>query len=105
MEIAEVDVGDVRIAYRRSGHGAPLVLFHGGFEDSRVWQAEIERLGSRRYVIAWDAPGCGASDDVPVGWTKWNWADAAQGFISALGLISPTVAGFSLGSIIAGRHG
>jgi pimeloyl-ACP methyl ester carboxylesterase len=97
----EVVVGGVRIVYQRRGSGAPLVLFHGAFEDSRVWADELERLSSQVDVIAWDAPGCGASDDVPLGWNGADWADAASGFITALGLKTPAVAGFSLGSIIA----
>ena len=99
--MTEVVVGGVRIAYRRRGSGAPLVLFHGAFEDSRVWADEFERLSSHIDVIAWDAPGCGASADVPSGWVDADWADAASGFITALGLRSPAVAGFSLGSMIA----
>jgi len=97
----EVVVGGVRIAYQRRGSGAPLVLFHGAFEDSRVWAEELERLSPQLDVIAWDAPGCGASDDVPPAWDDAEWADAASGFIAALGLRHPAVAGFSLGSVIA----
>lgn len=95
-------VGGVRIAYRRRGTGPPLMLFHGAFEDSRVWAAEIEHLSPHVDVIAWDAPGCGESDDVPVGWDDGNWAEAASGFIAGLGLrTAPAVAGFSLGSTFA----
>lgn len=97
----EVLVGGVRITYRRRGSGAPLILFHGAFEDSRVWAAELERLSPHVDVIAWDAPRCGASEDVPSGWVEADWADAASGFISALGLRKPAVAGFSVGSMIA----
>lgn len=99
--MTEVVVGGVRIAYRRCGNGAPLVLFHGGFEDSRVLADDLERLSAHLDVTAWDAPGCGASDDVPSEWAASDWADAASGFITALGLRKPVVAGFSLGSIIA----
>lgn len=99
--MAEVIVGGVRIAYRRRGSGAPLVLFHGAWEDSRIWAGELERLSPHVDVIAWDAPGCGNSDDVPPGWGDADWADAASGFIAALGLSTPAVAGFSLGSMIA----
>ncbi|WP_175525181.1 alpha/beta fold hydrolase [Microbacterium sp. cf046] len=97
----EVMVDGVRIAYRRRGTGAPLVLFHGAFEDSRVWTEELERLSPHVDVIAWDAPGCGESADVPSGWVDADWAGAASGFITALGLRKPAVAGFSLGSTIA----
>jgi pimeloyl-ACP methyl ester carboxylesterase len=99
--MAEVVVGGVRIAYRRRGSGAPLVLFHGAFEDSRIWAEEFERLSPHVDVIAWDAPGCGASDDVPRGWSDADWADAASGFVTTLGLTAPAVAGFSLGSMFA----
>ena len=34
-------------------------------------------------------------------WVDADWADAASGFITALGLRNPAVAGFSLGSVIA----
>ena len=99
--MAEVIVGGVRIAYRRRGSGAPLVLFHGAFEDSRIWSDELERLSTHVEVIAWDAPGCGESDDVPPAWSEADWADAASGFITSLNLESPAVAGFSLGSMLA----
>ena len=64
--MSEVVVVDgVRIAYQARGSGPPLVLLHGAFEDSQIWNDELERLSPRVDVIAWDAPGCGASDDVP----------------------------------------
>jgi pimeloyl-ACP methyl ester carboxylesterase len=99
--MADVVVDGVRIAYRRRGSGPPLVLFHGAFEDSRIWAEELERLSPHVDVIAWDAPGCGRSEDVPRGWSDADWADAASGFIATLGLTTPAVAGFSLGSMIA----
>lgn len=99
--MAEVSVDGLRIAYRRRGTGAPLVLFHGAFEDSRAYIETIQHLSRHIDVIAWDAPGCGASDDVPPRWSDRDWADAAAGFLSALRLSAPAVAGFSLGSIMA----
>jgi len=100
--MAGIVVSGVRIAYRRRGSGPPLVLFHGAFEDSRVWAAEIDHLSAQVDVIAWDAPGCGQSDDVPAGWDDGDWAEAASGFIAGLGLkTAPAVAGFSLGSTLA----
>jgi len=99
--MAEVNIDGVRIAYRRGGSGAPLVLFHGAFEDSRAWIETIQHLSPHLDVIAWDAPGCGASDDVPRHWNARNWADAAAGFVAALRLSAPAVAGFSLGSVMA----
>ena len=65
------------------------MLFHGAFEDSRIWAEELERLSPQVDVVAWDAPGCGASDDVPRGWGDADWADAASGFVTAVGLTDP----------------
>ncbi|MFF2487250.1 alpha/beta fold hydrolase [Microbacterium sp. NPDC058062] len=97
----EVLVDGLRIAYRRSGNGPPLVLLHGAFEDSRIWADELRTLSPHIDVIAWDAPGCGASGEVPSGWSGADWAAAASGFITALGLTTPAVAGLSFGSVIA----
>jgi pimeloyl-ACP methyl ester carboxylesterase len=99
--MAEVIVDGVRIAYRRGGSGPPLVLFHGAFEDSRAWIETIQHLSPHLDMIAWDAPGCGDSDDVPQQWSDHDWADAAAGFVAALRLSAPAVAGFSLGSVMA----
>jgi pimeloyl-ACP methyl ester carboxylesterase len=99
--MAVIMAGGIRIAYRRRGEGPPLVLFHGAFEDSRVWDDEYDRLSPHVDLIAWDAPGCGASDDIPDGWTDRHWADAAAAFIHGLHLAKPAVAGFSLGSVLA----
>ena len=71
-----VQVDGLDLAYRRSGRGIPLLFLHGAFGDSRDWTAESERLADRADVVAWDAPGCGGSSDVPVGWTDRDWADA-----------------------------
>lgn len=99
--MADIMAGGIRIEYRREGRGAPLVLFHGAFEDSRIWTEEFDRLTPYVDLIAWDAPGCGESADVPAGWTDRDWADAAASFIRSLGLTAPCVAGFSLGSVLA----
>ncbi|KQP71010.1 hypothetical protein ASF40_04090 [Microbacterium sp. Leaf288] len=99
--MAAIVAGGIRIAYRREGSGAPLVLLHGALEDSRIWNDEFDRLSPHIDLIAWDAPGCGESDGVPAGWTDRDWADAAASFLTALGLTSPCVAGFSMGSVLA----
>lgn len=98
---AHTIVDGVRIAYERHGVGAPVILFHGAFEDSRSSAPEVERLRSRAEVIAWDAPGCGSSADIPEGWDESDWADTAAGFIDALGVTRPIVVGFSFGSVLA----
>ena len=60
----KIQLGNIRIAYTQAGHGPPLVLLHGGMEDSRSWRQQIDGLSDEFTVFAWDAPGCGQSSDV-----------------------------------------
>ena len=60
-----IEVGGRKIAYRRAGGGHPLVLLHGAWSDGREWRPQLAELPDEFDVIAWDAPGCGGSDDPP----------------------------------------
>ena len=40
----------------------PLVLLHGIGSGAASWVQQFEGLGATRRVLAWDAPGYGASD-------------------------------------------
>ena len=81
----------------------PLVLLHGIGSGSGSWVRQFEAFGGAREVLAWDAPGYGASAPVPVdrpqahdyGERVWAWLDA-------LGVTAPvTLVGHSLGAIMA----
>jgi pimeloyl-ACP methyl ester carboxylesterase len=60
MALAEID--GVKIAYRRSGKGTPLLLLHGITTYSFLWKDMIPGLAERYDVIAPDLLNCGASD-------------------------------------------
>ena len=103
------DVGDVsvvqvrgrRLAYHRAGAGPPLMLLHGGWSDGRDWQPQLESLSDEFDVIAWDAPGCGRSDD-PVGAvTIADYAGAVRDLVETLGLGSVHLCGLSFGGGLA----
>jgi pimeloyl-ACP methyl ester carboxylesterase len=53
------------------------VLFRGGFGfDSRARQPQFDDLTDEFTVIAWDAPGCGGSEerlDVACRNATWAW--------------------------------
>jgi pimeloyl-ACP methyl ester carboxylesterase len=96
-----VEVGGLRVAYRRAGQGAPLVLLHGGLADSREWRRQLEGLADEFTVVAWDAPGCGGSADPPAAWRLGDYADCLAGLIRALKLGRPHVGGLSWGGGLA----
>ncbi len=96
-----VVVGGLRIGFRRAGEGPPLVLLHGGLGDSRAWRDQIEELSDEFTVVAWDAPGCGASSDPPDTFRLAEYADCLTRFIEVLELSCPHVLGHSFGAGLA----
>jgi pimeloyl-ACP methyl ester carboxylesterase len=100
--VQTVEVDGLRIAYRRAGAGPTLVLLHGGFGfDSRSWRRQLADLSDRLTVVAWDAPGCGGSEDPPEWFRLPEYADCLAGFVAALGLPRPHVLGLSFGAAMA----
>ncbi len=97
--MAEID--GLRIGYRRSGDGPPLVLLHGAWSDSRYWRRQLDSLSDEFAVVAWDAPGCGRSSDPPEGFALADYADAVAGLVGALDLDRPHVLGLSFGGSLA----
>jgi pimeloyl-ACP methyl ester carboxylesterase len=62
--VERVDVDGLTIAYVRAGAGSPIVLLHGYVGDGpSVWSRQIDTLSADHTVIAWEAPGAGASSD------------------------------------------
>lgn len=100
MDVVEVD--GLRIGYERVGHGPPLVLLHGYVGDGpTTWRLQLEALSDEFTVIAWDAPGAGTSADPPALFGMAQYADCLAGFIAALTLGRPHVAGLSFGGALA----
>jgi pimeloyl-ACP methyl ester carboxylesterase len=52
-------------------------------------------------VVAWDAPGCGGSDDPPETFRLPDYADCLAGVAAALGIGRPHVCGLSFGGGLA----
>ena len=97
-----VEVGGLRIAYQREGHGPPLLLLHGFVGDSvGTWTDQLDTLSDAFTVIAWDAPGAGRSSAAPTSFGLSDYADCLSGFVSALGLTDPHMAGLSFGGAMA----
>ena len=96
-----VDVDGLSIAYERAGAGPPLLLLHGGFSDHRAWRRQLESFSHEWTVVAWDAPGCGASSDPPTNFALGDFADAVAGLVAAVGLERPHLGGLSFGAGLA----
>lgn len=99
--LARIEIGEHAVSYRAAGDGPALVLLHGFLCDSRVWRHELEDLSDRFRVVAWDAPGAGASSDPPEPFTITDWATSLAAFLDAIGVERAHVLGLSWGGLLA----
>lgn len=122
---AETPLG--RIAYRhagpseenkaknRSGSGspadsssqsvsqAPLVLLHGIGSASASWLKQLESLSDQFTVLTWNAPGYTGSAPLPIAApAAADYAARMWAWLDALGISNITLAGHSLGALMAG---
>lgn len=80
--------------------GTPLVLLHGMGSTAEVWLPQLQALSRQRQVIAWTAPGYGASPALE----SLDWpslADALAAMLDALDIPSAHVLGHSIGGMVA----
>jgi pimeloyl-ACP methyl ester carboxylesterase len=95
-----LDVGDVRVAYRRKGTGEPTLYLHGA-GMTRMWLPHLEALSERVDVIAPEHPGYGETE-MP------EWLDGFEDLVihydellNVLELDRVHVVGYSLGGWLA----
>ncbi|WP_434113118.1 alpha/beta fold hydrolase [Paraburkholderia caffeinilytica] len=81
----------------------PLVLLHGIGSGAASWVQQFEAMSEARRVLAWDAPGYGASTPVEADSpTASDYATVLKEWLDALGIERCVLLGHSLGAIIAG---
>ena len=95
-------VDGLRIGSHQVGDGPAVVLLHGYVGDGAVtWQRQLAALSDEFRLIAWDAPGAGASTDPPEPFGMAGYADCLAGFIAAVGVEAPHLVGLSFGGALA----
>jgi pimeloyl-ACP methyl ester carboxylesterase len=101
-ELRKIGAGGRWLAYREAGQGPVLMLLHGVGSGSASWAAQFAGLSRRFRVIAWDAPGYGGSDALPMeNPSSTNYAVALKDFCAALQIDTMYLVGHSLGALIA----
>jgi pimeloyl-ACP methyl ester carboxylesterase len=97
-------VSPVRIHYRTSGEGPPIVFLHGGWGyEIYPCDRQCVSLAGRNRIVIPDRSGYGKSQpisDLPVDFHR-RAADETLALFDALGLEQPVVWGHSDGAIIA----
>lgn len=91
-----------KVAAHSVGRGAPLVLLHGVGLQSAAWGPQVEKLSEHYHVVALDMPGHGGSDPLFEGGGLEAFVAWAAEALEALALGPVSLAGHSMGALIAG---
>lgn len=84
-----------------AGAGEPLILLHGVGLRAEAWSPQIGHLSRFARVIAPDLPGHGESQSLPVGASLPDYVAWAVRLVEALGCDMVSIAGHSMGAMIA----
>ena len=96
-----IDVNGVALYYEEHGEGDPVILIHGGYASSAMWQVVLPPLVDGFRVITPDSRGHGRSTN-PAGELSYPLiADDVAALIGALELARPVVGGWSDGGQVA----
>ncbi len=91
------------IAYLdRPGGAGPLVILHGIGSNAASFAPLMDRFPKGLRVLAWNAPGYGGSDPLPMDRPRAaDYAGRLAAWLDALGIARCTLLGHSLGTLIA----
>jgi pimeloyl-ACP methyl ester carboxylesterase len=102
-DVREISVRGTTFHVTERGSGPPLLLVHGGGEDSTMLEGQAASLADRGYrVISYDRRGTGQSGrDAWPGSGGAQHADDAAAVLAALDAQPATVVGVSSGGVVA----
>lgn len=101
MRRAIVDTAHGQVHVRCTGEGPPVVLLHQTPRSSRMFRALAQVLAKNYSVYAFDTPGFGSSERLPVGFTVTDLAARLVEAAQHAGVASPHVLGFHTGNKVA----
>lgn len=93
-------VNGVRTCVESTGHGEPLLLIAGNGMDHTAFRDQVPVFAEHFRCITYDLRGIGQADVPESGYTVPDMARDALAVLSALGVSSAHVAGYSLGGAI-----
>jgi pimeloyl-ACP methyl ester carboxylesterase len=93
-------VNGIRLWYAEFGHGAPVILVHGGLANSDYWGLQVRALAPHYQVIVLDSRGHGRSSrtDTPIGYDLMS--SDVLALMDYLHLRKAALVGWSDGAII-----
>jgi len=92
-----IEVNGTDIYYVEDGEGEPLVFLHGNTSCGEAWFQQFAAFRDQFRVIAYDSVNHGHSSNSPRDEEEPDRADELEGFLAALGIERPILAGNSMG--------
>lgn len=92
-----IEVNGTDIYYTEQGSGQPLILLHGNSSCGEAWFQQFEHFSDRFRVIAYDSVNHGHSSNSPRDAEEPDRADELEGFLAAMHIERPILAGNSMG--------
>ena len=103
-----VEVAGTDIYYQECGEGQPFVMLHGNSSCCEAWFQQFAHFPGRFRVIAYDSVNHGHSSNSPRDDDEPDRVDELEGFLAALAIERPILAGNSMGAATilrwAARH-
>ncbi|MFX1536348.1 MAG: alpha/beta fold hydrolase [Promethearchaeota archaeon] len=97
-----IETNDINTYYEIHGEGQPLVLIHGGFVSSTMWQPQVDYFSNRYKVITYDIRGHGKTGPSALKRYKIETlAEDLHTLLENLEIQTPIICGLSLGGMIA----
>ncbi len=94
-----IEVNGTDIYYQEDGdpQAQPLVFLHGNSSCGEAWFQQFAYFRDRYHVIAYDSVNHGHSSNSPRGEAEPDRAEELQGFLDAMNVRRPVLAGNSMG--------
>ncbi len=100
-----VEIQGMKVHYRRSGAGVPLLLIHGTGSSLHTWEGWTEELRDSFEAISLDLPAFGLTGAHPKSdYSISAYVEFLQDFTKTTGLDTLYIAGNSLGGFIAWKY-
>jgi pimeloyl-ACP methyl ester carboxylesterase len=94
-----VEVRATDIHYVEAGGGPTLVFLHGFGSCAEAWSQQFDAFSDRFRVVAYDSVNHGHSSASPRSQPEPDRADELEGFLAAMGIEDPILAGNSMGAL------
>jgi pimeloyl-ACP methyl ester carboxylesterase len=92
-----IEVGEIDIYYQEEGAGQPLLFLHGHTSCGEAWWQQFAHFRDRFRCIAYDSVNHGHSSNSPREAEEPDRADELEGFLAAMDIRRPILAGNSMG--------